>query len=320
MSKKQWTEWAWDAWCIASIIGIWPRYIEPRLLEVNRLSLPIAHLPAQLVGLNILHFSDLHWSAQFSFSLRKKLIRKINALKPDLILFTGDFLCRSQLEDREGLKNVLESLKATIGCFAVLGNHDYARFVTVNEQGDYDVEAPSSASNISKGFKRLFRQVSLTQQVTPQARQVDLHAELMALLKQTPFQILNNATKQIAYKGQRVNICGLGEYSLGRFNPEIAFKEYDERYPGIILSHNPDALEILKHYPGEIILSGHTHGGQVNLPIFWKRFTRIAHLQFKHGLKVIDKKWAYINRGISSVMKFRWFAAPELTLLTLQKG
>lgn len=320
MSKKQWTEWAWDAWCIVSGIGIWPRYIEPHLLEVNCLTLPIAHLPTKLSGIKILHFSDLHWSAQFSPSLQKKLIRKANALKPDLILFTGDFICCSQLENLEGLKSILLALKANISCFAVLGNHDYARFVTVNEHGDYDVEAPSSASNIVKGFKRLFQPIVLTSHVTSQARQVEQHTELMALLKQTPFQLLNNATKRIAYKGQWLNICGLEEYSLGRFNPEIAFKDYDERYPGIILSHNPDTLEILKRYPGDLILSGHTHGGQVNLPILWKRFTRIQHLQFKHGLKIIGKKWAYINRGISSVMKFRWFAAPELTLLTLQKG
>jgi predicted MPP superfamily phosphohydrolase len=319
MSKKQWIEWAWDAWCIASGIGIWPRYIEPRLLEVKRLALPIAHLPAQLVDLKILHFSDLHWSAQFPSSLQRKLIRKANVLQPDLILFTGDFLCRSQLENREGLKNILKSLTAKIGFFAVLGNHDYANFVTVNERGDYDVEAPSSTSTIGKGFKRLFQPLSLTRQVTPQAKQVGWHAELMALLKQTPIQLLNNATKHIAYQGQWMNICGLEEYSLGRFNPEVAFKDYDIRYPGIVLSHNPDTLEILKHYPGDVILSGHTHGGQVNLPILWKRLTRIEHLQFKHGLKVIGKKWAYINRGISSVMKFRWFAAPELTLLTLKK-
>lgn len=320
MLKKQWTEWMWDAWCIVSGIGIWPRYIEPRLLEVNRLVLPIPHLPSEFAGFKILHFSDLHWSDQFSPSLQRKLIRKANALEPDLILFTGDFLCRSKLEKGDGLKKTLGSLKAKIGCFAVLGNHDYERFVTVNVQGDYDVEAPSSASNIIKGFKRLFQPVCLTKRVSLQAQQVGLHGELIALLNQTPFQLLNNKTLLVSYKGRCINICGLEEYSLGRFNPEAAFKNYDERYPGIILSHNPDTLEILKHYPGNVVLSGHTHGGQVNLPILWKRFTRIEHLQYKRGLKALGKKWAYINRGISSIMKFRWFAAPELTLLTLQKG
>lgn len=320
MVKKQWTECLWDAWCILSGIGIWPRYIEPHLLEVTRLILPIPHLPSNLTGLKILHFSDLHWSSQFPSSLQKKLIRKVNALQPDLILYTGDFLCRSVLEDQERLKFTLESLKAKIGCFAILGNHDYARFVTVNEQGDYDVEEPSNSSIVGKGFKRLFSSAPLTKRITTRVQQVGLHEELIHLLEQTPFQLLNNTTKLVAYQGSWMNICGLEEYTLGRFNPDKAFKNYNVHYPGIILSHNPDTLEILKHYPGDLILSGHTHGGQVNLPGLWKRFTRMENLQFKQGLKKLGKKWAYINRGISSVMKFRWFAAPELTLITLQKG
>jgi predicted MPP superfamily phosphohydrolase len=320
MLKKSWGEWVWDAWCILSVIGIWPRYIEPHLLEITYLTLPIPFLPPELAGLKILHFSDLHWSSQFSTHMQRKLIYKVNALKPDLILFTGDFICRSILENREGLKDTLDSLKAKIGCFAILGNHDYARFVTVNAKGDYDVEAPSSSSMIGKGFKRLFQPLLLTNSVTPEARQVKPHEELITLLKQTHFQLLNNTTKRVAYKGAWINICGLEEYSLGKFNPEAAFKDYDVRCPGIVLSHHPDTLEILKNYPGDLILSGHTHGGQINLPYFWKRFTRIKNQQFKRGLKRLGKKWAYINRGISSVMKFRWFAAPELTLLTLQRG
>lgn len=317
---KHWTEWAWDVWCIISGIGIWPRYIEPRLLEINRLALPIPELPTELIGMKILHFSDLHWDGQFSPYLRRKLIRKVNALKPDLILFTGDFICCSKLENPEGLRETLESLKAKIGYFAILGNHDYARFITVNAQGDYDVEAPSSASGITKGFKRLFQPIALTKQVTLEAQQVEQHADLMALLKETPFQVLSNATQRVAYKRSWINICGLEEYSSGKFNPDVAFQDYDARYPGLILSHNPDTVEILRNYPGNVILSGHTHGGQVNLPILWKRFTRIEHLQFKCGLKAVGKKWVYINRGISSVMKFRWFAKPEATLLILQKG
>ncbi len=320
MAKKQWAEWIWDAWCIGSGIGIWPRFIEPRLLEVVRLTLPIPNLPSNLEGFKILQFSDLHWNAKFSSYLRKKLIRKVNALQTDLIVFTGDFICRSQLEDPEGLKFVLESLKAKIGCFAVLGNHDYEQFVTVSEQGDYDIEASSKSSNIAKGFRRLFHSVPLTKRVTEQVQRIELHAGLVNLLHQTPFQLLNNTTKLIACKGSWINICGLEEYTLGRFNPEIAFKNYNICYPGIILTHNPDTLQMLKHYPGDVILSGHTHGGQVNLPGLWKRFTRMEHLQFKQGLKGLGKKWAYINRGISSVMKFRWFAAPELTLIILRKG
>ncbi|WP_068468950.1 UDP-2,3-diacylglucosamine diphosphatase LpxG [Candidatus Protochlamydia phocaeensis] len=320
MRKKKWSEWLWDAWCMASVIGVWPRFIEPHLLSLTRLSLPIPLLSKDLIGLKILHMSDLHWNDHFSPLLSRKMINRIQRLQPDLIVCTGDFICRSKLENKEGLKRLLCALKAPLGCFAVLGNHDYERFVTVNARGEYDVEPASPHSDIGKGFKRLFNSTPLAKTITPEAQKVGLHEELINLLEQTPFQVLNNTTKLVAVKDSWINICGVGEYTLGRFQPQQAFQSYNTLYPGIILSHNPDTLTILKNYPGEIILAGHTHGGQVNLPGLWKKFTRIENLEFKRGLKRIGKKWAYINRGIASVLRFRWFSMPELTLITLGKG
>lgn len=313
--KKQWNEWLWEAWCIASGVGIWPRYIEPRLLSTTHLSPSIS---TQIEGLKILHFTDLHWNRQFPKKLIVKIKNKIDAFKPDLILFTGDFLCRSRLENANELKLFLRSLNAPLGCFAVLGNHDYARFVTVNSKGDYDVEQKESGSIIGKGFKRLFSSTTLTGASTPEVGKIGYHEELIDLLNDTPFLLLNNQTIQVLYKGLPINICGLEDYFLGRFNPEIAFKKYLKEYPGIVLSHNPDTFRILKGYPGDLILSGHTHGGQINLPFLWKRLTRMENPQYKRGLFVLDSKWGYVNRGISSVMKFRWFAMPELTCITMR--
>lgn len=320
IKKKHWTDWIWDAWCVISAVGIWPRFIEPNWLKVTRLTLPISTLPAELFGLKILQFSDLHWSHPFSSRLAKQLIRKANLLKPDVILFTGDFICRSKLENPEGLKKLLGNLRAPSGCFAVLGNHDYARFVTINKQGDYAIEDKCTGSTIRKGFKRLFRSVTLTKKIAPEVREVKKHEELLALLKQTPFTLLNNESRLIPVRGGWINICGLEEYTLGRFDPENAFKGYDRDHPGIVLLHNPDAVMGLKDYPGDVVLSGHTHGGQVNIPWMWKRFTCMENHAFKSGLKILNNKWVYINRGISSVMKFRWFASPELTLITFKQG
>ncbi len=319
-TKKTWSEWLWDFWCIVSIIGIWPRFIEPQLLGVSKLTLPIANLPSSLSGLTILQFSDLHWNNLFSKRLEKKLINKIKRLKPDIIVFTGDWICRSKIEKKEQLKFFLNQLQAPLGCFTIFGNHDYDRFVTINEKGDYDVEYPSSFSNIGKGFGRLLSSIRLTGKVTDAAKSALIHAELCELLKETPFQTLDNETITISHKNKQLNICGLGEYSLGRFDPEKAFRKYNKAYPGVILSHHPDTIEILKKYPGDLILVGHTHGGQVNLPFFWSKFTQLENKKYKRGLKIVDKKWAYINRGIGSVIHFRWFATPELTLMTLKQG
>lgn len=283
------------------------------------MTLDITHLPEDLNGLKVLHLSDLHWNAQFSSTFTKKIVKKVQKLNPDLIFFTGDFLCRSTLANPSGLLQLLQSLQAPFGCFAILGNHDYQQFVTVNEKGEYDIENRSTQSTVMKGFKKLFRSVSIKDQVTERAQQVPLHQPLIDLIKQTHFQLLHNETQLVSCRQSHLNICGLGEYSLGRFDPMQAFQNYHSHHVGIILSHHPDALMILKDYPGDLILSGHTHGGQVNIPGMWQKFTSIKHHQFKSGLKKLGKKWAYINRGLAGMMPFRWFASPELTLIILQQ-
>lgn len=319
--SKLWSEYFWEAWCIASVIGIWPRHIEPRLLKTTHLSLPIAKLSSNLDGLKILHFSDLHWNKHFSNYLKNKITRKAKSFDPDLIFFTGDFLCRANLEHPIELKNFLRSLSAKIGCFAVLGNHDFQSFISVNKNGDYDIENNQTGSTLLKGFGRLFSNTILTGKITKRAQEVSNHQELLSLLNETPFKVLNNTHMLISCRNEWINICGLGEYSSGRFNPNEVFKNFDSQYLGIILSHNPDTFDVLKQFPGELILSGHTHGGQINLPFMWKKFTLIKNQEYKKGLKKIGSdKWGYINRGISSVMKFRWFAPPELTFITLKKG
>lgn len=318
MHKSKWVDWAWSSWCILSIIGIWPRFIEPGLLPITRLSLPIANLPANLEGLTILQFSDLHWNSNFSPSLCRKLIRKINNLQPDLIVFTGDFLCRSILQSPLELQTFLCSLKAKAGCFAVLGNHDYESYVTIGDGGDYDIEQFKKTNPLTKGFKRLFSNPPLSGKVSLAAGQVGLHRELIHLLQKTPFQLIHNDNKIISYQGSKINLCGLGEHTLARCLPQEAFKNYNPKFPGIILTHNPDSIPELLNYPGDLILAGHTHGAQINLPLIRNKFTRIEQMHLIRGLKKISNKWIYINRGIAGTIQFRWFSAPELTLITLK--
>ncbi len=307
----------WDIWCIASIVGIWPRFIEPNLIKISRKTITINDLPSCLEGFKILQFSDLHFSLRTSDRFLKKIHQKVSDLAPDLIAFTGDFLCYSQLNEPERLRDFLKQFKAPYGCYAVLGNHDYSETIAVNDNGEYDIAAVTG-SMISKGVMRLFKTTHLAKKTTPRAAAIAHHKELIDLLKETPFVLLDNSNRCIPIGQSAFNICGLGEYTLAKMDPGQAFKEFDPRYPGIILLHNPDGLPSLEKYPGEVVLSGHTHGGQVNLPWIWQKFTLLENPQFKSGLIRAHGKSIYINRGIGAVMPFRWFAAPELLLLTLE--
>lgn len=318
IKKKTGSPFLWDLFCMTSIIGIWPRFIEPHLIFNTRLKISIPKLPKDLQGFKILQISDLHLNQHSSDSFHDKLIAKCTALKPDLIVFTGDFICYSNLEDRERLKYLLQRFKAPYGCYAILGNHDYASFVSINHKGEYDVIAPPSSSSLSRAFSRLAESTTLTKTTTDQAKAISFHSDLMRTIQESPFVLLHNETKTITVKATKLNITGLGEHCLAKTDAAKAFKNYDKDYPGIILLHNPDGAPHLQDCPGDIILSGHTHGGQVNLPWMWKKFTLLENMKFKKGLIKLFDKWLYINRGLGSVLPFRWFSPPEILLLTLE--
>lgn len=314
------SEFLWDIWCVVSVIGIWPRFIEPNLLQVSRRSICLPGLPESLKGLKIVQFSDLHFQESLSNRFLHKLTRKIHEADPDLLVFTGDFLCYSQLneEDQKRLQAFLKGLKARYGCYAIFGNHDYAQYVSINDKGEYDLlPEEENRSLIKRGFDRLLKTVTLAKKITPRAQAVQHNTALVDLLQKTPFQLLDNAHQCIKIKESCLNICGLGEYSLGKMDPKKAFQDYDKDYPGLILLHNPDGLPMLQDYPGEIVLCGHTHGGQVNLPWMWKKFTLMENERFKRGLIYDEGRWIYVNRGIGSCFTFRWFAIPELLVLSV---
>lgn len=314
-----WSDVLWDAWCIASVIGIWPRFIEPNLLDITHLKIQIVDLPQDLNNFKILQFSDLHINKQMTDTFLKKISNKIASLKPDLIVFTGDFLCYGKTNQLDRLERFLNTLSAPYGCFAILGNHDYDECVSINEKGEYDV-LRDDTSIIKKGFSRLFTSLKLAKRTTERALLIPPNQALLETLKRTPFKLLHNENAIISKGEARLNVCGLGEYVLGRTKPQEAFAGYDTRFPGIILLHNPDGIRLIDEYPGELILCGHTHGGQVYLPWMWKKFTLMENMTFIKGYERLKEKSIYINRGVGGVMKFRWRARPELLLTTLLKG
>lgn len=317
LSYKSLSKIAWDLWCAISIVGIWPRYIEPNLVSVSRIQLKIPNLPVDLDKIKILQISDLHLNKQFPDAFLNKIIRKCQLLKPDLIVFTGDFICHGKLDDPKRLHHFLSELKAPYGSFCILGNHDYQEYVSIDNAGDYTV-INREISPIVKGWRRVLRKAPVpTKKISEKAKKVPLNSELVALLKKSSFELLHNQTKFVPIKSSGLNISGLGEYILGRLQPEIAFQNFDKSYPGIVLAHNPDSIPYLQDYPGDVILCGHTHGGQVNLPFLRNRFSIVENREYLRGLFQVENKYVYVNRGLRGAMNFRWFSMPELLLLTL---
>lgn len=310
----------WDAACIASIVGIWPRFIEPNLLFTTELTLPIALLPKELDGITIVQFSDLHYSSYVSERYLDRISTHIQKLDPSLIVFTGDILSYAELEERAPLQKFLSSLSAPLGCYAIFGNHDYKEYTSLAPDGSYRLICDHTPA-LLRGFSRIFSSKKISDD--PEVLQpVPEKEELKKVLLNSGFQLLHNETVQIGKKGSYINLTGLGDICARQCFPNLAFNQTDPRFPSIVLSHNPDSYPLLAPYPGDLLLFGHTHGGQVNLPFIWEKITPLKNKKLKSGLVAIPEKerFLYINRGLGSTFPFRWFAPPEITKITLVRS
>ncbi|MCB0018328.1 MAG: metallophosphoesterase [Anaerolineales bacterium] len=105
---------------------VYSRHIEPQWVEFVPRSLPIRHLPPALVGKTVLQLSDIHIGNRYDWSYLPDVWADAAILKPDIVLYTGDFVSYETAEQLEQLEEALASApQGTLGSFAILGNHDY---------------------------------------------------------------------------------------------------------------------------------------------------------------------------------------------------
>lgn len=117
----------------------------------------------------------------------------------------------------------------------------------------------------------------------------------------------------------RIRLAGVGDLWSGFFDPASTLPEGLERLPTVLLSHNPDSVTRFEGRSWDLMLCGHTHGGQINLPFAYGALAPIQRKRFLEGLvSTSEGRQVYINRGLGSLGGIRFRARPEITLLTLQ--
>ncbi|GAE91821.1 Ser/Thr protein phosphatase family protein [Gracilibacillus boraciitolerans JCM 21714] len=108
---------------------------------------------------------------------------------------------------------------------------------------------------------------------------------LKELFDQSGFELLQNGHRQINKNGDMINIIGVDDVLLGKPDINQTFQGVDQNLLTILLAHEPDYAEIAKDYPVDIQLSGHSHGGQVQLPLIGYLYT--PHILLKNMWKDI---------------------------------
>ena len=273
---------------IISGIILYARFIGTSGLYVKEYKVTNSSIPDSFYGTKIVQISDIHYGRTIKKQELQNMVDKVNQLKPDIIVLTGDLIDKdTMLTDKMAavISDILKQLNATIGKYAITGNHDYK----------FDKWATIISDS---GFMNLNDRYDI---------------------------IYNNSTKPIFLGGLSTNtyqkektleekIKVMNDYFATRTEEnQNSFPDYK-----ILIMHEPDYVEEVNPENYDLILAGHSHDGQVKLP-------GIGAVILPNGAKKYHKNYYnlngtdfYISSGIgTSRYNFRLFNRPSINLYRL---
>lgn len=238
-------------------------------VEISDKEYRLPNLPSEWDGFSILHISDLHFIGTVDRPYFEELVKMACTLPAEVVCFTGDLLDREDLIS--WLPETLGRFSAPLGCWYVLGNHDW--YV-------------QNTDAIRRELGRL------------------------------GWRGLAGRCEVVEYAGRSLAMCGSERPWMGRHPnldgvPSNAFR--------LMLSHTPDNLPWARRHGIDLMLAGHTHGGQVRLPGIGPVYAPSAFgTKYTGGAFWEDPTLMYVSRGVGGREPWRWNCPPELTRLILR--
>ena len=253
-------------------------------LEITHRTVELARLSPALDGLRIVQLSDFHYEQYTEPFFVRQVVDQVNRLAPDLVLITGDYVSEGPMPPTFGAES-------SYRCAEILaGIHCSQRWCVL---GNHDAT------------------------VGP--------AIVTDALETHGLPVLANAHVPFEREGARLWIAGVKD--IGKSDPDLHLAAprglQTANEPVILLAHEPDyADDVIQRGGVDLMLSGHTHGGQVRLPFVGAMYTPPLGRKYVEGLFHLENGLQlYVNRGIGAVgVPFRFDCRPELTLLTLRSA
>lgn len=250
-------------------------YLARRMPDVYKVDIPLKNLPEEFEDFRVVQISDLHVGPTIKRDYVQRVVDQVNQLKPDVVVFTGDFAdgSVSQLAKEAA---PLADLTAKYGAYFVTGNHEYYSGV---------------------------------------------HA-WVAEARRLGFTVLLNEHRIIEKGAGKLVIAGVTDYTAGRMisahrsNPAAAINNAPGDAPKLLLAHQPLSIQAAAKAGFDIMLAGHTHGGQY-FPVNY-----LAALQqpYLTGLHKHENTWIYVNRGTGYWgPPMRLGAGSEISLIRLKR-
>lgn len=260
--------------------------------QLHRIRMAFETLPVSFKGVKIVHISDIHSGSFTDKGAVRRGVEKVMNENPDLVLFTGD-LVNNRADEMDDYMDVFKEVKAPMGVYSILGNHDYGDYTSWNSEEE-------KKANLE--------------------RLKQIHAEL-------GWKLLLDENAVLEKNGEKISLIGVQNISgKARFksygNLTHAYKGVDTSHFKILMSHDPSHwdAEVRKFYPGiDLMLSGHTHGMQFGVEIPGFKWSPVQY---------VYKQWAghyregaqqlYINRGFGFIgYPGRVGILPEITVIEL---
>lgn len=277
--------------CLLLLIGqvflIWGNLIEPQIITVTKKDIKISDNPQTEIKIALI--GDYHIGPYKNEKFVRRTIDKINKENPDIVFLVGDFIYSYQ-EQADELAP-LQNLSTKYGVYAVLGNHDYG--LTESNGDDYSEAGAQRKSQYVK-----------------------------EKLKEFGVNVLENEKIQININGNDISLIGLTDLWGSNYDVKQGLELIDEEETTLLLEHNPDIILFEKALNADLILSGHTHGGQIRLPIIGGLAgvpTQIGE-KYDYGLfEVGDNSKLFITKGIGEMgPRARLFCPPEIVILNVR--
>lgn len=259
----------------AALAAAWGVILERRWVQVTRREVALPGLCPALDRIRIVHLSDIHWDAYTDPRRLRAIFTSVNALAPDLVVLTGDLVTHYR-RYIQPCADGLSVLRARVGVFAVLGNHDHW------------ASGP----------------------------------QLTEALRGHGIQVLFN--ERVLIEGG-LWLVGVDDPHLQRADLERALAGIsdDDPRPRLLLAHSPD---IMAEAVGrvDVVLTGHTHGGQVRFPVVGPLLRATRHeagKRFVMGLRRAGRTLCFTNRGLGTVLiPIRFNCRPEVAVITLRSA
>ncbi len=253
-------------------------FIGTKGLIVKEIKITNKNIPNYFHGLKIAHISDVHYGRIINDKNIETIVKKINLLKPDIVVITGDLLDRDRELSEENKKTLIENLnkiEVTIGKYAIAGNHDYVYGINQWEK----IIEESNFINLNDTYDLVY----------------------------------NNGTTPILINGMSSNLQNKTTINEKLKEVQKILKE-EKNKPiyNIMIMHEPDYIEKFEYEQFDLILAGHSHNGQIKIPLIGAIVTPVGAKKYYDEYYNLGKTDLYISSGLgTSGYDIRLFNKPS---------